>query len=85
LYKDRNSNISHLRVFGCKCFVLNNGKDNLVKFDAKFDEGILNSYALNGHAFWIYNKRLLTVEEYVHMIFYETNNYMFKPVEDEFE
>ena len=26
LYKGRKPNISHLRVFGCKCFYLNNGK-----------------------------------------------------------
>ena len=26
LYKGRKSNISHLRSFGCKCFILNNGK-----------------------------------------------------------
>ena len=38
LYKGRKPNISHLRVFGCKCFVLNNGKDNLGKFDPKSDE-----------------------------------------------
>jgi len=35
LYKGRKLNISHLRVFGCKCFVLNNGKDYLGKFDAE--------------------------------------------------
>jgi len=29
LYKGRKPNISHLRVFGCKCFVLNNGKVSL--------------------------------------------------------
>jgi len=27
LYKGRKTNISHLRVFGCKCFVLNNDKE----------------------------------------------------------
>ena len=36
----RKPNISHLHVFGCKCFVLYNGKDNLGMFDAKSDEGI---------------------------------------------
>ena len=40
LYNGRKPNISHLHVFGCKCFVLNNDKDNLGNFDAKFDEGI---------------------------------------------
>jgi len=35
LYKGRKPNISHFKVFGCKCFVLNNGKDNI---DAKVDD-----------------------------------------------
>src|SRR3954467_7432602 len=35
LLKGRKLNISHLRVFGCKCFILNNGKENLGKFEAK--------------------------------------------------
>jgi len=39
LYKDRKTNTSHFRVFGCKCFVLNNGKDILGKFHSRFDEG----------------------------------------------
>ena len=62
LYKGRKHNISHLRVFGCKCFVLNNGKDNLGKFDPKSDEGIHIGYAINGHAYRVYNKRLLAVK-----------------------
>jgi len=35
LLTGRKPNLSHLRVFGCKSFVLNNGKDKLGKFDAK--------------------------------------------------
>ena len=57
LYKGRKPNISHLHIFGCKCFVLNNGKDNLGKFDAKSDEGIFLGYSLNSKAFRIYNKK----------------------------
>jgi len=34
-FKRRKPNISHLRVFDCKSFILNNGKDNLGKFDSK--------------------------------------------------
>ena len=45
LFKGRKPNISHLRVFGCKCFILNNGKDNLGKFDSKADEGIFLGYS----------------------------------------
>jgi len=45
LYKGRKPNISHLRVFGSKCFVLNNGKYNLGKFDSKFNEAIFLGYS----------------------------------------
>nr|XP_004516438.1 uncharacterized protein LOC101489517 [Cicer arietinum] len=38
LYKGRKPNLSYFRVFGCKCFVLNNGKEHLDKFDPKADE-----------------------------------------------
>ena len=73
LYKGRKPNISHLRVFGCKCFILNNGKDNLGKFDPKSDEGIHIGYVINGHAYRVYNKRLLAVEESIHVVFDETD------------
>ena len=32
LYKERKPNVSHLRSFGCKCFVLNNGNIPLAKW-----------------------------------------------------
>ena len=37
LYKGRKPNVSHLRSFGCKCFVVNNGKHSIGKMDAKSD------------------------------------------------
>ena len=40
IIKGRGPNISHLKVFRCKCFILNHGKDNLGKFDSKVDKGI---------------------------------------------
>ena len=40
LFNGRKTNISHLRVFGCSCFVLNNGKENLGKFEEKVDNAI---------------------------------------------
>ena len=73
LYNGRKPKISHLHVFGCKCFVLNNGKDNLGKFDAKSDEGIFLGYSLNNKAFRIYNKRTMIIEESIHVDFDETN------------
>jgi len=66
-------NVSHLKVFGCKCYVLNNGKEILGKFDAKSDKGMFLGYSLNSHAYRVFNKKLMTVEESIHVIFYETN------------
>jgi len=40
LFKARRTVLNHLKVFGCKVFILNNGKEQLGKFDAKADEGI---------------------------------------------
>ena len=77
--------MSHLRVFGCKCFVLNNGKENLGKFDAKFDEGVHIGYALNGHAYRVFNKRLLIVEESMHAVFDEADHSISKTVADDLD
>jgi len=44
LFKGRKPNISHFKIFCCKCFVLNNGKDNLDKFD-KSNKGIFLCYS----------------------------------------
>jgi len=70
LFNGRKPNISHLKVFGCSCFVLNNGKENLGKFDEKADHGIFIGYSLNSHAYRVY-KRLMIVEESVHVVFDE--------------
>jgi hypothetical protein len=51
---------------------LNNGKENLGKFDAKADEGIFLGYSQSSKAYRVYNKRLLTVEESVHVSFDES-------------
>ena len=74
LYKGRKPNIYHLHIFGCKCFVLNNGKDNLGKFDAKSDEGIFLGYSLNSKDFRIYNKRTMNIEQWIHVSFDKTNS-----------
>ena len=58
LYNGRKPNIDHLRVFGCKCFVLNNGKENFGKFDEKADNGIFLDYSLSSHAYRVYNKNI---------------------------
>lgn len=64
--------ITHLRVFGCKCFVLNNGKEYLRTFQPKVDEGIFLGYSLNSKAYRLFNKRTQKIEESVHVVFHET-------------
>jgi len=73
LFKGKKPNIFHLKVFGCKCFILNNGKVNLGKFDSKVDEGIFLGYSLHGHVYRSYNRRTMLVEESMHIAFDETN------------
>jgi len=71
LFKGRKPTISHLKIFGCKCFVLNNDKSNIGKFDSKADEGIFLGYSLISKVYRVYNKRTLTIEESIHVAFDE--------------
>lgn len=59
LFRGRKPNVSHLRTFGCKCFVHNNGKRNLGKFDERSDEAVFLGYANNSKTYRVYNKRTL--------------------------
>jgi len=74
LWKGKRPNIGYFHPFGGKCFVHNNGKDNLGKFDPISDEGIFLGYSNNSRSFRVYNKRTLCVEESVHIIFYDNNS-----------
>ena len=71
--KGRKPNISHLRVFGCKCFIHNNGKNLIGKFDARSDNGIFLGYSTHNKAYRILSKRTMCVEESVHVIFDESS------------
>ena len=71
IWNERKPNIYCFHVFGCKCFVLNNEKDNLEKFDAKSDEAIFLGYSTNSKAYRVFNKKTLIVEDLIHVIFNE--------------
>ena len=73
LWKGKKPNISYFKIFGCKCFVHNNKKSPLGKFDAKSDEGIFLGYSEHSKAYRVFNKRTLSVEESIHVVFKETN------------
>ena len=53
--------------------MLNDGKENLGKFDAKADEGIFLGYSSTSKAYRIYKKRTMTIEESIHVTFDESN------------
>ena len=74
LWMGRKPNIGYFHAFGCKCFILNNGKDNLAKFDSRSDECIFLGYSTNSKGYRVYNKRTLVIEESIHMVFDESNN-----------
>ena len=53
--------MSHFFVFGCKCFVHNNGKDNVDKYDAKLDDTLFIEYSFISKDFKVYNKKSLQI------------------------
>jgi len=82
-FKGRKPNIIHLRVFGYKCYVHNNEKYTLGKFDPRSDEAIFLGYSSHNKAYRVLNKRTLCVEESVHVLFDETNSLNENVAQDE--
>ena len=50
--------------------MLNNGKENLGKFDSKADEAIFLGYSLTSKTYRVFNRRALNVEESMHVVFF---------------
>lgn len=44
LLTKKKPNMNYFKPFSCKCFVLNNGKEDLEKFNRRSDEGIFVGY-----------------------------------------
>ena len=64
----------YLREFGCKCFVLNNGKDDQRKFDPRSDERVFVGYSSSSKAYRVFNKRTQCIEESIHVGFDKDGN-----------
>jgi hypothetical protein len=58
---DRKPSVSHLRPFGCKCFVLK--RSNLDKFESCSFDGIFIGYTPHGRSYRVYNLETNTVVE----------------------
>jgi hypothetical protein len=66
----RKPSISHLRPFGCKCFVLKHG--NLDKFESHSFDDILLGYTPHDRSYRVYNFETNTVIESCEVTFDET-------------
>jgi hypothetical protein len=70
LHFGRKPSVSHLRPFGCKCFVLKRG--NLDKFESHSSDGILLGYIPHGKSYRVFNLETNTVVESCDVTFDET-------------
>ena len=66
--------MAYFKAFGCECFIHNNGKEHLSKFQPKADSGIFLGYSNHSKAYKVYNKRLQKVEESIHVTFNESKD-----------
>ncbi|KAJ9556411.1 hypothetical protein OSB04_011025 [Centaurea solstitialis] len=74
MVEQRKPNIDYFRIFGCKCYVLND-QDDLGKFEPKSDESIFIGYSHNSKAYRVFNKRTRTILESINVDFSETETY----------
>ena len=73
LWNGKQPNIEFFHPFLCKCFIHNNGKDNIDMFDARSNEGIFFWYSNSIRSYRIFNKSTLYNKESVHFVFDDTN------------
>jgi hypothetical protein len=65
--------VSHLRPFGCKCFVLKHG--NLDMFESRSSDGILLVYTPHDISYRVFNLETNTIVESFDVTFDETAPY----------
>jgi hypothetical protein len=71
LMHGRTPKVSHFHVFGCKCFILKNGK-KLDKFEARLVNGIFFGYASHSRAYCVLNLEFNQIVETCEVTFDET-------------
>jgi hypothetical protein len=70
LHFGRKPSVSHLRSFGCKCFILKCG--NLEKFESRPSDGILLGYSPHDRSYRVFNLETNTIVESYDVTFDET-------------
>lgn len=71
--KGRKPNILYFWVFGYKCFILDNEKNVLGKFNAKYNEGIFLGYSSTSKVYRVYNHKIYFIEELIPVAFDESS------------
>ncbi|KAG7533536.1 Zinc finger CCHC-type superfamily [Arabidopsis thaliana x Arabidopsis arenosa] len=84
IWKGKSPNLSHFRVFGCICYILND-KEQLGKFASRSDEGIFLGYSTHISAYRVYNKRTKIIGDAVNVVFDDKSRFLVPPVLDESE
>ena len=87
LLRGRKPVINHMRIFGCRCYIHRNRKENLGKFDSRSDEGVFLGYFTRISAYTFLNQRLMKIEVSIHVTFDEDEKgmqHLLDPEEDEF-
>ncbi|GJV91938.1 retrovirus-related pol polyprotein from transposon TNT 1-94 [Tanacetum coccineum] len=82
LFKGKKPYLEHFKVFGSKCFILNN-KDYLTKLDPKSTEGVFLGYFPKSKAYIVLNKETIKVEESLNLKFDENPPPKSSPLVDE--
>ncbi|XP_056861959.1 uncharacterized protein LOC130509786 [Raphanus sativus] len=68
IFKGKTPNLSHLHVFGCLCYILND-KEHLGKFEARSDIGMFLGYSVNSSAYRVFNQRTKFIGDNVNVVF----------------
>lgn len=68
IWRGKTPNLSHLHIFGCTCYILND-REHLGKFDSRSDEGVFLGYSTQSMAYRVYNKTTRTVTDAVNVVF----------------
>ncbi|KAL9261054.1 Retrovirus-related Pol polyprotein from transposon TNT 1-94-like protein [Drosera capensis] len=71
LWKGKTPSVKYFHAFGCICYIHNNNKNYIQKFDPKVDEATFLGYSTNSKEFRIYNRNTQIIEEAVHVSFDE--------------
>ena len=72
LLRGKKPNVSYFKPFGVKCFIHNNNKENLDKFDSKSELGYFLGYSDNSRSYRVFHAKNNCVKESSHVLFEES-------------